>query len=219
MYALSRLFEERDGIFSPSNICASECLRETAAQGHLLAHVKVAMLPFWKRSISFDRNEIASLRFAVNSSNPLALNILGFLHQYGMGVEKNIRLALEHYNKAKNGCLIAKYNLAYIYFFGLSDVTKDERLALTYVSEIHRTLSPITNENQLKAFAYSRSSTEPFGIHALYAHIIGAMYHYGWGYPQDSRQAMIWLRLAADAGYTPAQTSLTNIQNTGCSIQ
>jgi hypothetical protein len=164
---------------------------------------------------------LALLEPLVEAGNATAQSQLGVLYAQGLGVEKNVDLARELFEKSYvQGDAFGAYNLAWLYATG-TGVTKDCGKALEILRSPAERGNTVAQVNLASIYADGSLCTEPDlekAVHwyteaakqedPLAMHSLGAMHALGEGLEQDFDKALNWYTKAAEKGYAKSQLTL-----------
>merc|ERR1712196_555997 len=124
---------------------------------------------------------------------------LGFMHERGFGVPRNLKKAVELYEQsALLGNALGQAKLAFMYQRG-HGVIKDYATALFWYQ---------------KAAAQDSSPVSPYAINAL-----GYLYQRGWGVDKSYEKALDMHQKAAQKGYAGAYANLGFMHQNGLSVR
>jgi uncharacterized protein len=124
---------------------------------------------------------------AARALHPMAINMVGRCHEYGLGTPVNFEEAAKWYHRAATyDCDWAIYNYAHLLASGRG-VPKDRAAAFTWFR-----------------LAASRG-------HARAMHFLGQYYEYGWETPVDPTTAFEWYRRSAEGGDFRGQCSHASV--------
>lgn len=172
-----------DAFAKPDYVAAyRECL-PLARQGDGIAQAIIGYLyDFGQGGLPQDYTQAATwYQLALGQNVPLALNNMGELYQYGLGVSQNDQKAFELYLKSSaQGNRKGQYLAGYFYEQGRA-----------------------TTKNYTKALELYRKSADQGYAQAQNA--MGYMYEFGYGVKSDVDQALTWYRKAADQEYEVGQ--------------
>jgi TPR repeat protein len=189
-------------------------------QGHLGYALSLARLG----TSAANRRLIAEhLRHAADSELPTAIYLLGVFTERGVGVERNVAIALDLYRRAAekgHRSAQARWGLALIEGHnGVRDPVTGEswlrQAALAGDAQAAYRLGDYCIRNGLlppnyaDAAAWYRRAGE--AGHNGAARALSSLYLTGAGVPQDKNEAARWLRGAAEAGDTISQVDLANL--------
>jgi TPR repeat protein len=175
------------------------------------------------RAYHADKNYSEALRFyrqAADLGGAAAMNNLGQLYQYGLGVTKDYSEAERFYRKAADlGNSFGMNNLALMYQNGWG-VAKDQSEAVRLFRKSADLGNTNATGNLADMYQYGLGVTKDYGEAArLYRRAadlgngdgmtsLGRMYEYGLGVAKDYDEAVRLFRKAADLGNTNAITNL-----------
>ncbi|GEM45434.1 caspase family protein [Deinococcus cellulosilyticus] len=172
-----------DAFAKPDYVTAyKECL-PLARQGDGIAQAIIGYLyDFGQGGVPQDYTQAATwYQLAVQQNVPLALNNMGELYQYGLGVAQSDQKAFELYLKSSaQGNRKGQYLAGYFYEQGRA-----------------------TPQNYTRALELYRKSADQGYAQAQNA--MGYMYEFGYGVKSDYTQALSWYRKAADQEYEVGQ--------------
>ncbi len=158
--------------------------RNAADQGHAGAQFLMGLYFHFSSTDQDYEQAVTWYRKAAEQGNASAQNNLGYMYEYGKGVEKDYQQAVTWYRKAaEQGNASAQYNLGDMYRNGYG-VEKDYQQAVTWY----------------------RKAAEQGNASAQYN--LGYMYRNGYGVEKDYQQAVTWYRKAAEQGNASAQYNL-----------
>ena len=160
--------------------------------------------------------QIKILRQLQHYNYPNALNDLGCAYEFGLGVRKNIRIALSWYHKAvSKGSIFAISNLAYIYIFGPEKYRDKYKgvyyafCAAFYDDEQAQNLLGLCYEFGIgldkdyeMAFDYYKKAVEG-GAGPCAEYNLSLCYSRGVGTDVDLEKGEKYMRLAMEHGYKP----------------
>jgi TPR repeat protein len=166
-----------------------------------------------------------------NQEDPNVSLKLGFLYQYGFGVKKCIKLAMDYYTEAaEQGSKDAQYHLGYLYEDN-PNIKFNYRLAFRW----HRssaTSGNVAAQNALGYFYEKGLTTELYGEGAIYWYTkaanagnsaaqltLGKLYRKGEGIDSNMSEAIKWYTLAANQGSSAAQNCLNQLYRNGTTSQ
>ena len=130
-----------------------------------------------------------------NEGDACAQNNLGFMYEYGRGVEQSYEKAAEWVLKAaEQGYADAQYHLGYMYSNGFGVEESDEEAA----------------EWVLKAAEQGLAGAQ---------YILGYMYSNGRGVEESDEKAVEWYLKAAEQGYVTAQLCLGTMYSQGTGVE
>ncbi len=130
-----------------------------------------------------------------NEGDACAQNNLGFMYEYGRGVEQSYEKAAEWVLKAADqGYADAQYHLGYMYSNGFGVEESDEEAA----------------EWVLKAADQGLAGAQ---------YILGYMYSNGRGVEESDEKAVEWYLKAAEQGYVTAQLCLGTMYSQGTGVE
>ena len=169
----------------------------------------------------------AYARAAQNQSSPALVN-LGYMHETGQGVPKDIVKAISYYRQAAElGNPVALYNLGRSYYTGTNGLPLDWSAARRYldtasgeglVAAQHLLGQLNLDQNQASnAVVWFARAAEHGFVPSMCS--LASLYHYGRGAPVDLSRAIQWYRRAADSDFVPAQYQLGVIYDSGSSVQ
>ncbi|MBU2967279.1 tetratricopeptide repeat protein [Amphritea sp. 2_MG-2023] len=150
------------------------------------ASLAKGMKAFEAKDYSTAMNELKPL---VSENNLDAMNLVGQMYEFGLGVDANEQEAVKLYNRCSNQGHLECVNSLRAY--------KDKG----YKVEL-KTVQP--NAEAGDATAQNR---------------LGEMYEFGYGLNRDASQAIKWYQLAADQGLVAAQYNLGRAYNFGTGVQ
>ena len=129
---------------------------------------------------------------AANQGFMDAENSVGYCYENGLGVERNLDLAVYWYQKAASeGLTLAQANLGRLYYNGLG-VMKDHSEAMRW---------------------FRMAADQGF---ASAENQVGYSYAIGLGVKKDQSEAMRWFRKAADHGLDVARDNLKSLSDALC---
>lgn len=168
-------------------------------------------------SVHIFAQSISSLKHDAEYRNDSwSQNKLGTIYENGEGVEKNMQIAFQWYNKAaSNGYKYGYYNLGRHYEYGLS-VAKDLNKAFSMyekAASLYHSFSSLilgkwylygTNvaQNYYKAASYLKDAA--FGDQKEGKYYYSLCFAQGYGVARDSVKATIWANRAIDDNYPAA---------------
>lgn len=166
-------------------------------------------------------------RAAQSQSSPALVN-LGYLHETGRGVPKDISKAMSYYRQAAElGNPVALYNLGRSYYTGTNGLPLDWSAARRYldhasgeglVAAQHLLGQLNLDQNQASnAVVWFTRAAEHGFVPSMCS--LASLHHYGRGVPVDMARAIQWYRRAADSDFVPAQYQLGVIYDSGSSVQ
>lgn len=170
---------------------------------------------------------VAQVRPRAEQGDAAAQTLLGYLHQYGLGVGRDASAAADWYRKAADqGHANAQYLLGYMYHRGVG-VLRDLGQALRWyrtAAEQGVTAARVNlgvmyrqgegvDQDLEEAVAQFFSAAEA-GL-AGAQHSLAEAYEAGAGVPRDLDEALKWYRLAAEQGFAPAQNKLGKLYSEG----
>ncbi|GES72661.1 kinase-like domain-containing protein [Rhizophagus clarus] len=169
---------------------AFELFKKLAKKGNKFAQIKLGTL--YEKEKKFKE---AIYWYNEASENEIALYNLGRCYEYGMGVDKNDKLAFEYYQKsAEQGHIDGKFRLGNCFDKGIG-----------------------TQINKIKAFELYK---EVAGEGNKFAqNILGYFYEKGEGTKKNVKEAIFWYRKAADNGNEIAQYNLGIFYENGIGIE
>ncbi len=129
-------------------------------------------------------NALDSCLRAAEQGNALGQNILGFMYDYGRGVNRDYAEAVKWYRKAaEQGNALGQNILGFMYDYGQG-----------------------VNRDYAEAVKWYRKAAEQGNALGQYA--LGVMYAKGRGVAQDDAEAVKWHRKSAEQGFAKAQYNL-----------
>lgn len=149
---------------------------------------------------------------------------IGFMHNEGLGVEKNVQKALDWYVKSANqGFVDAQYSAGRIYLFSLQQyedafkyfklaAENNEHRAQFFLGMMYYRGDGISKDLKKSAHWYLQSAQRG-NINAQF--FIGQMYELGEGVLQNDKYSLKWFKLAAKNGQQDAQYKLAVIYYQG----
>jgi TPR repeat protein len=163
---------------------------------------------------------------AAEQGYPLAQTQLGFLFQFGLGVQQSYAQSRLWFQKAldqggananrfiaeldrEEQADFSKLNLAYLQQLASAGVAA----AQDALGSRYRDSSGGAGRDYAQALVWYRKSADQAYAHA--ENNLGTMYWGGKGVPQDYAQAAIWFRKAAEHGLAPAQVNLGSLYADG----
>ena len=164
---------------------------------------------------------------AAETGNASAMNEIGYMYQYGLGVTQNYGTAMEWYkNSAVKGNADAMSNIGYIYRHGLG-VTQDYDAAMEWYkkSADEGNAAAMNNighmydeglgvaQDYSKAMEWYQKSADNGVVTAMYN--IAYMYHFGQGVKVNYKAAMEWYQKAADKGDASAMFNIASMYENG----
>ena len=124
---------------------------------------------------------------ASKNGHPVAQNNLGYMYEYGLGFDKDLKKAFNLYSSsAKKGCVWAQDNLADCYYSGKGTAENNEQAAFWYQKAAEKNFRDAQN-------------------------MLGVCYYNGYGVEQDYHSAYYWQELAAKQGLWAAQRNLAGL--------
>ncbi|MVX35886.1 SEL1-like repeat protein [Myroides sp. LoEW2-1] len=167
-----------------------------------------------------DYNKALKLfHIAEQHNNPYSITNIGYMYEYGLGTEIDIKKALEYYEKgAELGNETAKYNAAIIYYFGQGNIENDFNKALYYFKRIKNNDNYIEDyiadcyyllgeyNNALRHIKKDIKQEDRLG-----SLLLGRMHCYGYGVTKDVRKAIPLLEKAIQNNCTNAIYDLIHI--------
>ena len=168
-----------------------------------------------------------NVKKSAEQGNEYAQNILGFMYEHGLVLNKNIQHALQWYRKsAEQGNALAQFNLGAMYKNG-QGVEKDYSKAIEWYTKaanqshayaqynlagIYKNGQGI-EKNYIKALEWFIQAANQGLARAQKA--LGDMYFCGQGVSQNKQKAVEWYQKAAEQGDAEVQYNLGSIYKTG----
>jgi len=216
-FQLARAYEKADDI-----LMAVRLYRLAAANGSGSAMVNLGLMHHAGRGL--ERDPAKAIKFYESASalgNPGAMYSLGLVYARGLGVEKDIKKAIEWFDKAADhGLTRAMYSLGVLYAGGRA-VEEDAAKAVQYFRRAADSgHGPAMNKMGMAYVSGSGVETKDFKIavewyrraaeqkHLPAMYNLGVMASRGWGTPKNMREAAMWFRRGARAGYGRALQKL-----------
>ena len=209
--------------------------RQAADQGNADAQASLGHMYYYGEGVPQDYAEAATwLRPAADQGNSPSQNLLGDMHYSGEGVPQNyVEAAMWYRQAADQGNADAQGSLGYMYYKG-QGVAQDYAEAATWYRRAaeaatwyRRTAEPeyavpapqtadpaadsapvVLDQERVEAEAATRYRRAADQGDDLAPDLLGDMYYYGEGVPQNYVEAATWYRQAADQGDPDAQASL-----------
>ena len=166
-------------------------------------------------------------RAAQNQNSPALLN-LGYLHELGQGVPKDLSKAIHYYRQAAElGNPVALYNLGRSYYTGTNGLPLDWTAArkhlehasgegLVAAQHLLGQLNLDQNQASNAVVWFTRAAEHGF-VPSMCS--LAGLYHYGRGVSTDVSRAIQWYRRAAEFDFVPAQYQLGVLYDSGNSVQ
>ena len=154
-----------------------------------------------------ETEEVRGYREAAAQGVAEAQNKLGDCYYYGIGVAKDEAEAVKWYRKAaEQGLGAAQNSLGFCYYMG-AGVAKDEAEAVKWyrkvaMQEVSSPLGIGINQEMDEFRWYSRLAARG---HAQSQYMLGNIYFYGHGVPENGEEAAKWFGKAAAQGHVWAQ--------------
>lgn len=148
-----------------------------------------------------------------HQKNTEALNGLGIIYLYGLGVNKNLDLAQEYFEKANNlGDKVSKINLGELYRQKNNLIASEKWYKLAIIenpSKAYEGLSKIYLDQQKfeQAYRYSEKAAELGNTEAEYN--LGVFYEQGIYVNKNLEKAIFWYEKAALKGHLDALSNLS----------
>jgi TPR repeat protein len=165
---------------------------------------------------------------AAQSQNSPALLNLGYLHETGQGVPKDISKAINYYRQAAElGNPVALFNLGRSYYTGTNGLPLDWTAArkhlehasgegLVAAQHLLGQLNLDQNQASNAAVWFTRAAEHGF-VPSMCS--LAGLYHYGRGVSVDASRAIQWYRRAAEFDFVLAQYQLGILYDSGNSVQ
>jgi TPR repeat protein len=207
------------GIHVPDDFSAADYwLRLSTEKGYFPARCSLGNL-YKKKGNTF----IHWYQLAAGVGDPVGEYYLGKCYWLGSGVKedpaKALRLVL---SAAKNGCAIAKYDLARWYDSGTAVTAKHSRKIRSYRKAASRYVPLCCENDVVKLFVeahpcYTFATPEvEFSVSTQFR--LGRCYEGGVGVNKNVKEAARWYRLAADRGHVPALINLGKCYGNGIKV-
>lgn len=150
-------------------------------------------------------------------NNPEALNGLGIMYLYGLGIKQDFEFANKYFEKANVlGDKVAKINLGELYR-QKNDLNTSkywyERAIVDNPSKAHEGLSKIylDQKNYEKAFFHAKEAAQLGNTESEYN--LGVFYENGIYIKKNLNEARVWYLKAAEKGHLDAKHNLKNLKN------
>ncbi len=180
--------EELEKLLKSDPATVVERLRLYAEQGEAQLQLLLGQLLINGVGALRDPHEaLRWFRAAARARVPMAMNMVGRCHEYGLGTNVDYALAARWYHRAATfECDWALYNYAQMLAHGRG-VPQDRAAAFIWFK-----------------LAASRG-------HARAMHFLGQYYEYGWETPMDRPTAFAWYRKSAEGGDFRGQCSYASV--------
>ena len=197
LYMMAAYFSQGYGVQHINNQKAIAYFKKSYEAGYAVAGYDVAAsLPNGSpEQDEIRKNEKDKILELANEGDACAQNNLGFMYEYGRGVEQSYEKAAEWVLKAaEQGYADAQYHLGYMYSNGFGVEESDEEAA----------------EWVLKAAEQGLAGAQ---------YILGYMYSNGRGVEESDEKAVEWYLKAAEQGYVTAQLCLGTMYSQGTGVE
>ena len=168
-----------------------------------------------------DMKRLFNQKIEESNANSSASNDLGCMYESGIGVKRNIKMAVAYFKDAslKNN-LFGMLNMARYYFHGIGIANDTEKALALYKKAFDSGFSDAMVECG-DSYLYGTATSEPDYQKAVScyqearlkrspaaAHRLGLMYLEGWGVPKDTQMALNYFNMAMDSQYLEAITDM-----------
>ena len=197
LYMMANYFSQGYGVQPINNQKAIAYFKKSYKAGYAVAGYDMAdSLPDGSPEQDEIRNHAKDkILELANEGDACAQNNLGFMYEYGRGVEQSYEKAAEWVLKAADqGYADAQYHLGYMYSNGFGVEESDEEAA----------------EWVLKAADQGLAGAQ---------YILGYMYSNGRGVEESDEKAVEWYLKAAEQGYVTAQLCLGTMYSQGTGVE
>ena len=177
------------------------------------------------------RQSLLALRKAADKGNPEAQTAIGNAYLTGQQGIRDIRLAVEFFQKAAQAeSKQAAFQLAMIYFVGEGVIEQDVNRAVCYMEQSAKAGFPMAEymlgewyrkgytgcQDCDKAFMWMQRAAK-HGV-PLAQSRLGDMYHFGMCAPKILSEAFYWYCQAAQREYTYAQLMISTMYSLGAAV-